>query len=703
MEQTHYTQIVPQPVEYLATAGATLDTVPVFAGVNYTPQYPVSAFQAGASLGRVAEINVTGAGATASVSGKRMTINVAGSSLTGTSGNGLTVGANSVSLAQATTLSAGAMPAYPALNATFLYLRGDGLWAIPPSGGGGGGGTMNGWRSQLVNQFNAAVSTVNITDNFVNQMQAGTGINITQTDLGGGSRFTISLEAGAGYTHPAYTPQNFMPSLTGNVLTVPAIVTDAIGSVTGITAQSFTLPSGGGSSLTGNSGNGLTVTANTVTLALANTSSAGAMPTLPNNSSLFLNGVGAWATPPSGGGGAVTSVTSGNPTALAVSPTTGGVVVTPNGQSTVLNSAWNPSTRILSIPVGTYQGGILTSSVLNQFDLTVAATTNTVEVRSEGVTIGQAAILNFKGAGVTVTPGVGYEINIPGATGGGLAGISINGVGSYPGLSITGAGVSVSGSIVTISGGGGGGLVGTSGNGLTVGTNSVSLAIATNSSAGAMPVLSGISTQYLSGAGTWLNVPSGGGGVTGSVAGAWDNSTRQISIPSLGFTSGLITSSGLASFVIPTGLPNGALANTLYHDGSAWQATSKVSVNPNTSKMAVNMDTSNGEVSLIAGASGQYTELKLTPTSASLGRIGDNSIIANINAASVNINAFNSSTFRTDIGSVGSLGIIRTYNGSASTAGLSFFGANTVPQQTIIAGNLASIEALLINYGLAKY
>jgi hypothetical protein len=547
VEKTDYTQIEKHPLTQILAGAAVLDHVPQFDGTNYVAQFPVGAYQTGGLLGRVSEINVTGAGATASVSGKRMTINVASSSLTGTSGNGLTVGANSVSLAQATTLSAGAMPAYPSSNATFLFLRGDGLWAIPPSGGGGGGGTMNGWRSQLVNTFGAVQSTVNITDNFVEQMQAGTGINITQTDLGGGSRFTISLAAGAGYTHPAYTPQNFMPSLTGNVLTVPAIVTDAIGSVTGITAQSFTLPSGGGGSLTGNSGNGLTVTANTVTLALANTSSAGAMPTLPNNANLFLNGVGAWATPPSGGGGgAVTSVTSGNPTALAVSPTTGGVVVTPNGQSTTLGSAWNPATRILSIPVGTYQGGILTSSTLNQFDLSVAASANTVEVRSEGITIGQAAILNFKGAGVTVANGVGMEITIAGASGGGLSGISINGTGSYTGLSFTGAGVSVSGSIVTISGAGGG-LVGTSGNGLTVGTNSVSLAIATTGSAGAMPVLSGVTTQYLSGAGTWVGLPS-------------------------------------------SGLPSATQGQTMYYDGSAWVATNLIQHNvfPSTDTTVIN-------------------------------------------------------------------------------------------------------------------
>lgn len=523
MTQTHYTQIEKHPLTQILAGAAILDHVPQFDGTNYVAQFPVGAYQTGGLLGRVSEINVTGAGATASVSGKRMTINVAGSSLTGTSGNGLTVGANSVSLAQATTISAGAMPAYPSLNPTFLFLRGDGLWAQPPSSGGGGGGTMSGWRSQLVNSFGFVQSTVNIADNFVEQFQAGSGINITQTDLGGGSRFTISLAAGAGYTHPSYTPQNFMPSLVGNVITIPAITTDGIGSVPSITGQSFTLPSGGGA-LTGNSGNGLTVTADTVTLALANTGSAGAMPALPNNANLFLNGTGTWTTPPTGGGGGgVLTGTSGN-----------GLTVSANAVSLSLATVGSAGAMAaLSGNVNQYYAGNGSWQTIPS-----GGGGNTVEVRYNDNTVNPAAfIINFKGAGVTsVVNGIGVEVTIPGATGGGLSGISINGVGSYPGLSFTGAGVSVSGSIVTISGAGGG-LVGTSGNGLTVGTNSVSLAIATTSTAGAMPVLSGFNTQYLSGAGTWVGLPS-------------------------------------------SGLPSATTGQTMYYNGSAWVATSMIEHNP---------------------------------------------------------------------------------------------------------------------------
>ncbi len=391
MQPYSYTQVDKHPLTQILGGAAVIDHVPVFDGTNYTAQFPMGAYQTGGLLGRVSEINITGAGATASVSGKRMTINIPSGALAGTSGNGLTVGANSVSLAQATTVSAGAMPAYPSSNPTFLFLRGDGLWAQPPSSGGGGGGTMNGFRSQLVNQFGAVVSSVNIADNFVEQFQAGNGIDIQQGNLGGGSRFTISLAAGAGYTHPVYTAQNFMPSLTGNVLTVPAITTDTIGSVTGITAQSFTLPSGGGA-LTGNNGNGLTVTANSVSLALANTFSAGAMPALPNNANLFLNGTGAWATPPTGGGGGVLTGTSGN-----------GLTVSANAVSLALAT------------VGSAGAMAALSGNVNQY---------------------------YAGNGSWQT--------LP--SGGGIAGISVNGIGTYPNIIVDGAGVSVSGNHITVLG-----------------------------------------------------------------------------------------------------------------------------------------------------------------------------------------------------------------------------------------------------------
>lgn len=681
------------PVSYLDSTGALADHVVSFNGVNYTPRYPVAALSAGTLLGRASEINVTGA--TTTLVGNRMNINVASSALTGTSGNGLLVTPTTVTLSQATTASGGAMPAYPSSNPTFLFLRGDGLWAIPPgTGGGGGGGTMNSWRSQLVNQFGAVQSTVNITDNFVEQFQAGTGIDITHTNLGGGARFTISLAAGAGYTHPPYTPYNFMPSLVGSTLTVPAITTDAIGSVTNITSQAFVLPSGGGG-LVGTSGNGLTVTANTVSLALVNTSSPGATPTLPNNANLFLNGVGAWVAPPSGGG-AVTSVTSGNPTALTVSPTTGGVVVTPNGQSTTLNNAWNPTTRILSLPVGVYQGGVLTSSSLAFYDLSVASSANTVEVRYNDVTINPAAaIINFKGAGVTsVTNGVGTEITISGGSGGVT---SFNGnTGAINLVSGTNTSVVALGGgtfRVDATGGGGGGssLIGFSGNGLAVFPDNVSLAIASTTSAGAMPVLSGNSAQYLSGAGTWVNVPSVGSAVTSVTSGnaavlnvapttgnviitptgttasffpAFNTFTKTLSLPnqthnggllssqgttlidlsSLAGTSGVTSLNGLTGIlsltstnglvVTPTGsnvrvnLPtNGVWGETLYYDLGTNEWKA-------TSKLSVNPSTSQAIINMDGGGA----QVRI-----SAGTFG------------VNANGVEFTTSYTDIGGLGAL------------------------------------------------
>jgi len=128
-----------------------------------------------------------------------------------------------------------------------------------------------------------------------------------------------------------------------------------------------TVPSGGGGGLTGTSGNGLTVTATSVSLAIANTSSAGAMPILSGNSAQYLSGTGTWLNVPSGGG--VTSVTSGNSAVLTVSPTTGNVVITPNGFGGSFTPSFNVGTKTLSVPNTTHNGGILTTQGTTFIDL----------------------------------------------------------------------------------------------------------------------------------------------------------------------------------------------------------------------------------------------------------------------------------------------------------------------------------------------
>jgi hypothetical protein len=465
-----------------------------------------------------------------------LTLPSSGGSLTGTSGNGLTVSPNSVSLAVATTSSPGAMPAFPSLNPTFLFLRGDGLWAQPPAGGGGSSYTQ--WRAQVADTFGNVLSQDSITDNGILRFVAGSNVTISQTSLGAGATaITISATSG-----------------------------------------------GGGGSLTGTSGNGLTVTPTTVSLALATTSSAGAMPAFSGNSLTYLRGDGFWGFLPSGSG-AVNSVTTGNGAVLSVTPTTGSVVITPIGLSTTLNSGWNSTTKTLSLPVPVYQGGILLSASVANFDLSSlggGGGGTTIEVRKDGAVIGQASILNFTGPGVFVSTGVGYEINIPGGIGGGVT--SFN--------STVGAINLVNGTNTTITNLGGGtfridatagsaSLAGFSGNGLSVTSNTVSLAMASLANAGAMPVLSGISTQYLNGLGQWTTPPSGSGGITSVVSGnaavlsanvvgntatitpigvtttftpSFNALTSTLTLPILTTSGGILSSIGSTSFTISGGV-----------------------------------------------------------------------------------------------------------------------------------------------------
>ena len=560
MPPIQYIQVDKHPLSHILAGAALVDHVPQFDGTAYVSQYPIAALNAGTALGRVSEINITGTGGLGTVSGKRLTINVDkgvnARSVSPSVGvyqavSNIDFGAGFTTSFGANTVTVSTTAATPQISLTNNN-AGVGIVTSPGTNSafvlkslvGAGGTTVQDMGSYI--QINSTSSGGSITLGNTGTgagivVASGTGSSFSLKGLVGVNGITVQdfgnylqingAGVGGSYTHPSYTPQTFTPTLVGTTLTVAGFSRDAIGSVDTITPYSFTLPSGGGGSLVGNNGNGLAVTANTVSLALANNASPGAMPTLPNNANLFLNGVGGWTTPTGGGGGAVNQVTSGNPTVLTVSPTTGNVVITPIGQSTTLNSAWNSSTRILSIPVGVYQGGILTSSTLNQFDLTPAVSASTVEVRFNDVTVNPAAyIVNFKGPGVqSVTNGIGVEVYIPGAMGGGgIAGISINGIGTYPNIIVDGAGVSVSGNHISVLGAG---LVGTNGNGLVVGSNSVTLNLATIGSAGAMPALTGFVAQYLSGAGTWQIIPN---------------------------------------------LPSANVNETLRYNGSAWEATTAV-------------------------------------------------------------------------------------------------------------------------------
>lgn len=488
-------------------------THPVFSTQSFTPSIVGSTLNTLAAS-RDAQGHV-------SLSVVALTLPAFGGGLAGTSGNGLTVTSNSVSLALAAFGAPGAMPGLTFNTAQFL--RADGQWAAPSTS------SFTQWRTQVADApFGNVLSQDFITENGILRFVAGSNISISQTSLGAGA-----------------------------------------------TAITISATSGGGS-LTGTSGNGLTVTPTTVSLALATTSSAGAMPAFSGNSLTYLRGDGFWGFLPSGSG-AVNSVSTGNGAVLSVTPTTGSVVITPIGLSTTLNSAWNSTTKTLSLPVPVYQGGILLSASVANFDLSSlggGSGSNTIEVRKDGAVIGQASILNFTGSGVFVSTGVGYEINIPGGIGGGVT--SFN--------STVGAISLVNGTNTTITNLGGGtfrvdatagsaSLAGFSGNGLSVTSNTVSLAMASLANAGAMPVLSGVSTQYLNGLGQWTT-PSIAVGVT-----SFNSTTGAITLINGTNTTVVNVGSGQFRVDVPNmGLPPGTLNNTLRHNGTAWEPTNTLSI-----------------------------------------------------------------------------------------------------------------------------
>jgi hypothetical protein len=503
-------QIEPIALANIAQSSAVLGAVPIWTGAAWTAQQPILAMQNNTALGRVSELNITGLGASVSVIGNRATINVI-------AGGGIQVNgipANAIQTGVGLTASVVSGTAF--LSAT------GGSSPIALSNGTTGAG--------IVQSPGTATS-------FVMKGLVGLG-GTTITDFG--SHLGIQApSAGVGYTHPSYTPQTFTPTLVGNTLTVAGFSRDSIGSVDTITPLSFTLPSSGGgitgialngigsytniqfgsgfsvsgnfvnaigaghtigngalgagivslpgfaashtlkglvgggattvtdmgshilisstggssssssvevrkdgvtvnpmafilnftgagvsvangvgveinipgtsgsagvtslngatgaisliagtntsianlgggifqfnatagsASLAGFSGNGLSVTSNSVSLAMASLANAGAMPAWSGNATDFLNGLGQWVTP-SGAGGAVNSVTSGMSSVLSVTPTTGSVIITPLGFSGTFTPSVNYTTAVLTLPTTAHSGGILTLQGTQALDL----------------------------------------------------------------------------------------------------------------------------------------------------------------------------------------------------------------------------------------------------------------------------------------------------------------------------------------------
>jgi hypothetical protein len=487
--------IEPITPQKLAQGGAFLGQVPAWDGVQYTPQNPVSWFNAGSALGKISEINILGSGVFSSVTGNRatLTINAGAITVNGQPVTAINPGAN---------MSASISGGIATLNATsggnITMQNGNGVPLLMNPGTG--------------NLFNVkglfAGAGINISDFgtqlMISASNTGGSISLNQTGIGApiivspGTASAFSLKGlvgvngisvqdfgnylqingsgvGGSYTHPSYTPQTFTPTLVGNTLTVAGFSRDSIGSVDTITPLSFTLSSLGG----GITGIALNGTGNYTNIQFGSGFSV---------SGNFVNAIGSGHTIGNGALGAGIVSLPG----FAASHTLKGLVG--GGATTVTD-------------MGSH---ILISSTGG------SSSSSSVEVRKDGITVNPMAfILNFTGAGVSVANGVGVEINIPG--GSGSAGVS-----SFN--SATGAISLIAGTNTSITNFGGGlfqinatagssSLIGFSANGLSVTSNSVSLAMASLASPGAMPLLSGISTQFLNGNGLWStpasNMPVG--------------------------------------------------------------------------------------------------------------------------------------------------------------------------------------------------
>lgn len=737
MPPIHYSQVTVIPSWHLDPLGVLTDAVPVFNGTVFANQYPVAGFNNGTSLGRVSEVNVTGSGGFASISGKRLTINVdKGVNVRSTypsigayqSVSNIDLGAGLNTSIGSGTVTISVTAATPQINLTnnnagvgIIQSPGTNSAFVLKSLVGAGGTTVQDMGSYI--QINSTSSGGSITLG-----NTGTGAGIVVSS-GTGSVFSlkglvgvngISVQdfgnylqingagVGGSYTHPSYTPYLFTPTLVGTTLTVAGFSRDSIGSVDTITPYAFVLPSGGGGiagiSLNGVGtytnvvfGSGFSVSGNTVT-------NIGAGHTLGNGAL----GAGIISVPGFSASHTLKGLLGG-----------GNTTVTDMGSHILISST----------------GG--------------GSSSNTIEVRHENITVNPAAfIVNFKGAGVTsVTNGTGVEVTIAGG-GGGITGIAINGGGNFTNVTFTGAGVSVAGNIVTISGGGGGGLTGTSGNGLIVGTDSVSLNLATVSSAGALRQLTGVTSDYLAGDGIFRALPTGGGGaVTSVVTGmgsvlsvtpsvgnvvitplgattsftpAFNTSNYTLTLPNTTHQGGILSSQGstpldlslLRGITLYTQAIPGNPGESVMGDMKFLHLRAGTGVTLNTTFPTGNTAdvTINAATGLPSGSFNQTMRHNGTTWEAT-----DNLAILSSGIYSRKPLTIDPSTSATGITLDGN-GTFNTIQcprplfldatalrfGTAS-AMAGFFGATAIAQPVIIAGNQASIEAALIGLGLARY
>ncbi len=482
---------MPQPFQYiplsiiepiqlsnLAQSGALINNTPVWDGMQWVRSNPMAAFQAGVYLGRVSELNVTGAATATVTGGNRMNINV---------------------------------------NTSGVTIQG------------------------------SPIST----------LVMGLGM---QANISGATAFLSAPGVGASYTHPSYNSFAFEPNVSGSQITLPAIYTDSIGSVSNIFQRVFILPSGtGGVFVNGTgpytsiqTGTGLTASGNVISAAASGATTlthAGFGSPLftgfqPNYTMKGLRSLSSGLTISDTGSTLDFTLTGGGAGGVNVWSNGNSIGVVQNINFVGFGSIFNGGNlAVVNAPPSSGGGGVnvnfsgpFTNLTFAGAGVSVVGSTITIPGASGGSA--GIAILNnsvfFMNAVTTldiwggtlqnIAPGFARLV-LPSGAGGGITGIQINNAGNYPNINFFGSGVSVSGNNVTIFGASSG-LTGITANGLVISTNTVQLNLANFSSPGAMPALNGSTISYLAGDGFWRTIPSGGGlpsGISGDIL--WHNGT----------------------------------------------------------------------------------------------------------------------------------------------------------------------------------
>jgi hypothetical protein len=246
---------------------------------------------------------------------------------------------------------------------------------ISSTGGGAASNTIEARFNDIT--INPAAYILNFKGPGVTSVTNGVGVEIT---IGGGSVAGVSSFNGA----------------TGAIQVIGGTNTSITNLGGGIYQFNATA---GSASLAGFTANGLTVTSNTVSLAMASLANAGAMPAWSGNATDFLNGLGQWVTP-SGVGitgisvnglgsytnlqfgaglavvgntitatgvtGGITNVVSSTPTVLSASVSAGTATIGTIGFSGTFTPSFNVATKTLSLPNHSLASGV-TSSIGTTF------------------------------------------------------------------------------------------------------------------------------------------------------------------------------------------------------------------------------------------------------------------------------------------------------------------------------------------------